>query len=63
MMFERFAKSGDWLVAMGVKVPDANAYNEAGADMRRDQLLIFSRWCQVMFRFEKRIYEDPDQDL
>jgi peptidyl-dipeptidase A len=63
MMFERFAKSGDWLVAMGVKVPDTAAYNEAGARMRRDQLLIFSRWCQVMLRFEKALYEDPDQDL
>lgn len=25
--------------------------------------LIFSRWCQVMFRFEKSMYENPDQDL
>ncbi|HEX2476285.1 MAG TPA: M2 family metallopeptidase [Lacipirellulaceae bacterium] len=63
MMFERFAKSGDWLVAMGVEVPDVKAYNEAGARMRRDQLLIFSRWCQVMLRFEKGLYEDPTQDL
>jgi peptidyl-dipeptidase A len=63
MMFERFAKSGDWLVAMGVEVPDVQAYNEAGARMRRDQLLIFSRWCQVMLRFEKALYENPEQDL
>jgi peptidyl-dipeptidase A len=63
MMFERFAKSGDWLVAMGVEVPDVKAYNQAGARMRRDQLLIFSRWCQVMLRFERALYEDPEQDL
>jgi peptidyl-dipeptidase A len=63
MMFERFAKSGDWLVAMGVEVPDVKAYNEAGARARRDQLLIFSRWCQVMLRFEKSLYENPEQDL
>ncbi len=31
--------------------------------MQRDKLLIFSRWCQVMLRFEKAIYDDPDQDL
>jgi peptidyl-dipeptidase A len=31
--------------------------------MRRNQLLIFSRWCQVMFRFEKGLYEEPTQDL
>jgi peptidyl-dipeptidase A len=63
MMFERFSKSGDWLAAMGVAVPDVPAYNAAGARARRDQLLIFSRWCQVMLRFEKGLYEDPEQDL
>jgi peptidyl-dipeptidase A len=63
MMFERFSKSGDWLVAMGVEVPDVQAYNQAGSRMRRDQLLIFSRWCQVMLRFEKAMYADPKQDL
>jgi peptidyl-dipeptidase A len=63
MMFERFSKSGDWLKAMGVDVPDVAAYNAAAARMRRDQLLIFSRWCQVMLRFEKGLYQDPEQDL
>jgi peptidyl-dipeptidase A len=63
MMFERFSKNGDWLTEMGVEVPDVKAYNEAGARMRRDQLLIFSRWFQVMLSFEKALYEDPDQDL
>ncbi|HYO26310.1 MAG TPA: M2 family metallopeptidase [Lacipirellulaceae bacterium] len=63
MMFERFSKSGDWLVAMGVHVPDVAAYNAAAARLRRDQLLIFSRWCQVMLRFEKALYENPNQDL
>ena len=29
----------------------------------RYRLLIFSRWCQVMLRFEKGMYEKPDQDL
>jgi peptidyl-dipeptidase A len=31
--------------------------------MMRYQLLIFSRWCQVMLRFEKGMYENPEQDL
>ena len=30
---------------------------------RRARLLIFSRWCQVMLRFEKALYEDPSRDL
>jgi peptidyl-dipeptidase A len=63
MMFEKFSKSADWLVKMGVEVPDARAFNETGAKMRRNQLLIFSRWCQVMLRFEKELYGNPDQDL
>ena len=26
-------------------------------------MLVFSRWAQVMYRFEKSMYENPDQDL
>jgi peptidyl-dipeptidase A len=63
MMFERFSRSAEWLKAYGVKVPDEERYTSAGARMRRDRLLIFSRWCQVMFRFEKELYRDPSQDL
>jgi peptidyl-dipeptidase A len=63
MMFERFSKSGEWLQAMGVKVEDPAAYSKAGAIMRRNQLLIFSRWCQVMLRFEQQMYANPNQDL
>jgi peptidyl-dipeptidase A len=63
MMFERFSKDADWLLAFGVSVPDREKYNAAGARMRRDRLLIFSRWAQVMFRFELALYKDPSQDL
>ncbi len=63
MMFERFGKSAKWLTAMGVDVPDPTAFDEAGRRMRRDQLLIFSRWCQVMLRFERALYTNPQQDL
>lgn len=63
MMFERAAKSSDWLQGMGVTVADPKAFNDAGSKMLRNQLLIFSRWCQVMLRFEKELYANPDQDL
>ena len=63
MMFERAAKSADWLQGMGVTVADPKAFNDAGSKMLRNQLLIFSRWCQVMLRFEKELYANPDQDL
>jgi peptidyl-dipeptidase A len=63
MMFERLSKRGAFLEKMGVKVPDRDAFDAAGAKALRYRLLIFSRWCQVMLRFEKSMYEDPDQDL
>jgi peptidyl-dipeptidase A len=63
MMFEKMSKRRAWLEQMGVKVDDPKAFDETGAKMLRYQLLIFSRWCQVMLRFEKGMYENPDQDL
>jgi peptidyl-dipeptidase A len=63
MMFERFAGSGEWLRAEGVGVPDPAKFDATTAMRRRNHLLIFSRWCQVMFRFEKELYANPDQDL
>jgi peptidyl-dipeptidase A len=63
MMFERMTKRAAFLKKMGVKVDDPQAYDEAGARSLRYRLLIFSRWCQVMLRFEKAMYENPDQDL
>lgn len=63
MMFERFPSSSAWLTGMGVTVADPQAYDEASRVRRRNQLLIFSRWCQVMYRFEMAMYQDPDQDL
>jgi peptidyl-dipeptidase A len=63
MMFEKSAGDAGWLRAMGVAVPDAEQFQAAASRRRRGGLLVFSRWCQVMFRFEKALYEDPDQDL
>jgi peptidyl-dipeptidase A len=63
MLFEKFSKKRAWLEKMGVKVADAKAFDDTASKMLRYQLLIFSRWCQVMLRFEKGMYEKPDQDL
>lgn len=63
MMFERFSKSASWLKAMGVTVEDPKNFDATGQLMRRNKLLIFSRWCQVMLRFEKGLYGNPDQNL
>ena len=63
MQFERFSKSRPWLEKMGVKVDNPAAFDAAAEKVKRNQLLIFSRWCQVMLRFEKGMYENPGQDL
>jgi peptidyl-dipeptidase A len=63
MMFERLSKRRAWLEKMGVAVADPDGFADAGARSLRFQLLIFSRWCQVMLRFEKGMYENPEQDL
>jgi peptidyl-dipeptidase A len=63
MMFEKMSKKRAWLEQMGVKVADPKTFDATAAKMLRYQLLIFSRWCQVMLRFEKGMYENPDQDL
>jgi peptidyl-dipeptidase A len=63
MLFQKFSKSADWLQAMGVTLKDPTAFNETGRKLTRVELLVFSRWAQVMFRFEKALYENPQQDL
>jgi peptidyl-dipeptidase A len=63
MQFERFSKSRAWLEKMGVSIDNPEAFETAAKKVQRNQLLIFSRWCQVMLRFEKAMYENPDQDL
>src|SRR5262249_45104719 len=63
MMFERLSKQRAWLEKMGMAVENGKAFDQTAAKMLRNQLLIFSRWCQVMLRFEKGMYENPEQDL
>ncbi len=63
MQFERFSKSRAWLDKMGVPIENSKKFEEAATKVQRNQLLIFSRWCQVMLRFEKGMYENPTQDL
>ncbi len=63
MMFERLNNDPKWLAAMGVEVPHAGDFAVEKHKLSRNKLLIFSRWCQVMFRFEMGLYDNPDQDL
>ena len=63
MMFERFCTDSTWLKEYGVEIENPAEYDTAARRQRRDKLLIFSRWCQVMLRFEVELYKNPDQNL
>ncbi|MDX9932309.1 MAG: M2 family metallopeptidase [Bacteroidales bacterium] len=64
MMFGRLASNAQWMQDMlGISDNEkAKIKDEAFKYMRLEQL-VFSRWSQVMYRFEKGLYENPDQDL
>lgn len=63
-MFGRLAANPDWLHEMvGISEQERDRIREAAASSLRLQQLVFSRWSQVMFRFEKAMYENPEQDL
>ena len=63
MMFEKLPGDPRWLAAMGVTLPDPARFDAVAKKLRRNRLLIFSRWCQVVFRFEMALYDNPEQDL
>ena len=63
-MFGRLATNPQWMYNMGVI--DEKESEKITVDSRkalRLQMLVFSRWAQVMYRFEKSMYENPDQNL
>lgn len=62
--FGRLATDPQWMKLMGVI--DEDEMNKIADDSYKSlrlQQLVFSRWAQVMYRFEKAMYENPDQDL
>ena len=63
MMFEKGALNTAWMTRMGLIVPEVEKVEARAAEARRNHLLIFAAWTQVMFRFEKALYENPAQDL
>jgi peptidyl-dipeptidase A len=64
MFFGRMAMNAQWMLDMGIIKPEDKPKIEATAKkIMRLQQLVFSRWSQVMYRFEKGLYENPDQDL
>ncbi len=64
MMFGRFASNPQWIRDMtGISEDEKMKIAENSFKSLRLEQLVFSRWAQVMYRFEKGMYEHPDQDL
>lgn len=64
MFFGRMSSNARFLVDMKLTdTADANKVAAEGFKVLRLEQLTFSRWAQVMYRFEKALYADPDQDL
>ena len=63
-LFGRFASNPVWMKdVIGISDAEKNKISEASFKTLRLQQLVFSRWSQVVYRFEKSMYENPDQDL
>lgn len=64
MLMGRCASNPQWMMDMGLINADQKAKiaDICNNSLRLEQLT-FSRWAQVMYRFEKAMYADPDQDL
>lgn len=64
MLFGRLASNPRWMKDVLTISEDeiAKISDENYKSLRLEQL-IFSRWVQVVYRFEKSMYENPDQDL
>lgn len=64
MLFGRMASNPQWLKDLvGVSDEIKNKISEEAFKSLKLEQLVFSRWTQVMYRFEKAMYEDPEQDL
>jgi peptidyl-dipeptidase A len=64
MFFGRRAKSAEFArLLLGLPDERAEEYGTAGRRMLLWERVVFCRWTQVMMRFERALYADPEQDL
>ena len=64
MFFGRMSSNADFLVKMKLTdAAEAMKVAEESQKVLRLEQLTFSRWAQVMYRFEKSLYANPGQDL
>jgi peptidyl-dipeptidase A len=64
MFFGRMSKNPEFLLDMKLTdEADSKTIASESFKVLRLEQLTFSRWAQVMYRFEKSLYDNPDQDL
>jgi len=64
MMFGRFASNPQWLQdVIGISEEDKINISDHCYNTLRLEQLVLTRWVQVMYRFEREMYGNPDQDL
>jgi len=64
MFFGRIASNPSYLLDMKLaNEAESQKIAEESFKVLRLEQLTFSRWAQVMYRFEKSLYENPEQDL
>jgi len=64
VLFSRFSSNPDWIAQiMETEKVISDAEQSNNKKNQRMQKFVFARWAQVMYRFERALYENPDQDL
>ena len=64
MLFERLSRNPEWIQKnFGISDQEKGEIAEECFNSLLLQQLVFSRWTQVVYRFEKEMYANPEQDL
>lgn len=64
LLFNRFVSNPQWFQdAVGISDEEKNKIAKESFNNLRKEQLFFTRWEQVMYRFEREMYKDPEQDL
>jgi len=64
MYFGRLSQDPLWMKeALGLSGEEVKSIAKMIRKSLRMKQLVFARWCQTMFRFERELYRNPDQDL
>jgi len=64
MFFGALATYPSWMKsALDLSREEADEIAPAAGKALSEKHLVFARWCQVMFRFERELYRDPHRNL